>query len=109
MFQGHLLSTIILAKNLVAKLRRFSGSAGFTYRTYLMLYGYHLRMDLKIFRTVDQGRGKSCDTARVLDADYLKLDSLSTTAKAISSTVSFEIRFLPIPRMTSKFLVSSIF
>ena len=93
MFLAHSLSTIILAKKLVAKLRRFSNFAGFSCCTKLTLSGYHFRMDLKIFRTVDQRRDKSRDIARALDAEHWEPYSLSTTAKATSSTVSFEIRF----------------
>ena len=93
MFQAHSQSTIILTKKMAAKLRRFSGSAVFSCSTKLILYGYHFRMDLKIFRALDKGKGKSRDTARALDAEYWQPDSVSTTAKATSSTVSFEIRF----------------
>ena len=107
MFQGNSLSTIILAKKLVDKLRRFSGSAGFSCCTKLILYGYHFRMDLKIFPVVDTGRDKSGDMAQALDAEYWKPDSLSTTAKA-TSTVSFEICFL-LSRITPKSPVSSNF
>ena len=62
MFLAHSLSTIILAKKLVAKLRRFSGFSGFSCCTKMILYGYHFRMDFKTFHTLDQGRDKSLDT-----------------------------------------------
>ena len=52
------------------KLERFSGSAGFSYCTKLIWYGYHFRMDIKIFYTVDQETDESRDTVRALDAGY---------------------------------------
>ena len=109
MFQGYSLPTIIPAKKSIAKLRRFSGSAGFSCCRKLILYGYHFRMDLKICRTVDQGRDKSCDAALANDAGYWEPDSLLTTAKATSSTVSFEVRFLFLLRITHKSSLSSNF
>ena len=109
MFHCHSLSTIILAKKLVAKLIRFSGSAGFSCFKDLILYEYHLRKDLKIFRTINHGRDKSRDTTRALEAWYCEPGSLSTTAKATSSTVSFEMRFLPLLHIAPKSPVSSNF
>ena len=68
-----------LPKKLVIKLWRFSDSAGFSCFTKLILYGYHFRQDFKIFRTIDQGRDKSRDTTRALDAEYWEPKSLPTT------------------------------
>ena len=109
MFLVYSLSTIILVKILVTKLRIFFGIALFSCFTKLILYGYHFRMDLKICRTVDQGRDKSCDAALANDAGYWEPDSLLTTAKATSSTVSFEVRFLFLLRITHKSSLSSNF
>ena len=96
-------------QKLLTKLRRFSKSAEFSCCTKLILYGYHFRLDFKIFRIADQGRDKSCNTTRALDAEYWELDSLSRRSKANSSTVLFEIHFLPLSRITSKSPVSSDF
>ena len=96
-------------KKLVANIKRFSRFAGFSCSTKLILYVYHFRMDIKIFSTVDQDRDKSCDTTRALNTGYWERDSLSTTAKATSSTVLFEIHFLPLLHITPKYPISSNF
>ena len=90
------------------KIKTFVGICWVICCTKLILFGYHSRKDLKIFRTVDQGRDKSLDTARAIDVEYWKQDSLSTTAKA-TSIVSFEIDFLPLSHITSKSPVSPNF
>ena len=36
----------------------------------VILYEYHFRMDLKIFRTVDRKSNKSSNTSGALDAKY---------------------------------------
>ena len=87
------------SQKIVYRTKTFSGSARFNCCTKLILYGYHFRLDLKIFRAIDQRKDKSLHTARLLDAEYWEPDSLSTTAKG-TSTVSFEIRFLPLNRIT---------
>lgn len=57
----------------------------------IVLYGYHFTMDFKIFLTVDQGRDKWPDTARVAAEDNWRQNALSTMAAPTSSIVSFEI------------------
>ena len=99
-FQSHSSSTAILAKRFLEKLIRFSESANYSSCTKLILYGYHFKTDLKIFRATDHGRDKSCEIAWAFDEEYWESDSLSTIANATSSTVSLEICFFNLPSIT---------
>ena len=52
------------------RIMTFSESAGFSCCRKLTFYGYNFRLDIKIFRTVHQGRDKSRNTTRALDTEY---------------------------------------
>lgn len=90
-FQGQALSTVIMAKNILAKLIRVYGSVGLGTCTTWNLYGYHFTMDWRTFRILDQKKDKTRDNT-IVD-EKCEPDAFSTTARPISSEVLFEIRF----------------
>ncbi|GBO10309.1 hypothetical protein AVEN_108407-1 [Araneus ventricosus] len=105
MFQDHKLSLAIL--DILTNWVRLSESEGLSTYTTWILYGYHFAMDRKTFRTADQGRCKSRDTARELVEEYWEPDALSTTTRTTSFAVLFESHFRPLPCSTPNTPVSS--
>lgn len=73
-----------------------------------IFYGYHFKMDHRIFHTGAHWIVNSCDTNQALAKEYLELEALSTTAE-VTSTVSFTTGFLCLHGSTPNSPVSSNF